>query len=240
MEPAENAVAGGSDGKAIATRSPICFLLPAFKTPLLTSDLLHAANESGLFQGCPFALLLEASDPHLLTYRTTVERLREDGMTLGFFIFDGTPYCGAVNRVAPIIDAEAFCVIDGRHMPFTDGKKMADAVVEWLASSAEPMRVGSFTEDGAYPVVTRKLIDRLGYMFHPLAKGRIEAENWLLSLGTALGVRSIVPGCRIVESQADAVEIIGSSDEEDIRWTDATLEQILDDECERLEKYLVR
>lgn len=241
MEPAENIESGGQEKRAIAKRSPVCFLIPTYKTPLLTSDLLHAAQDSGAFEGCAFALLLDASDPHLLVYRTLVENLRAKGMTVGFFVFDGTPYCGMVNRVAPIIEADSFCVLDSRHLPMPEaGGRVAEAVSRWFGTSPEPMRVGTFTEDGFYPVVTQRLIERLGYMFHPLAVGRIEAENWLLSLAEEVGILGKIEGCRLIESGADAVEIVGLSDEEDIRWTDATLEQVLEPVAEGLRKHLVR
>lgn len=226
---------------AIVQRSPICFLVPSYKTPLLTSDLLHAANESGAYQGCLFALLLQVSDPHLLIYKTLVDTLRSKGMKVGFFVFDGTPYCGMVNRVVPIIEALSFCVLDGSHLPMVDsGGSIAEVVSRWLCASREPMRVGMFCEGGFYPVVTQKLTDRLGYMFHPLCVGRTEAENWLLSLADETGILERIEGCRIMESKTDAVEIVGTSTEEDVRWVGETLGQTLEDVRESLENHLVR
>lgn len=223
-------------------RDAIAFLLPSYKTPLLASELLHAAASSSTFSGSAFALLLDASDPYLGVYMGVVKAVREKGLKVGYFVFDGTPYCGTVNRVAPIVNAETVCVLDNRHLPQinADDPNVAVAVRSWLAASPQQMRVGTFTEDGFFPVVTQKLVDRLGYMFHPLCYGRLEAENWLLAVGERLGIVSAIPGGSVFESPADTVEICGVSDENDIRWVDETLLQALDDVAERLDAYIVK
>jgi hypothetical protein len=219
----------------------VAFLIPTYKTPYLTSDLLSAALACGKFVGCTFVLLLDKEDPHILTYKTLVENVREKGLSAGFFVFDGTPYCGKINRVAPIVSAECLCVLDSRHLPMIDGvASFAEGVRSWLALSPEPMRVGTFTEECFFPLVTRKLVDRLGYMFHPLSYGRVEAENWLLTLSSAVGILSSVAGGKIIESSADGVEIVGTSDPEDSRWVDEILDQTVDEEAERLTGYLLR
>ncbi|OQA04705.1 MAG: hypothetical protein BWY66_02916 [bacterium ADurb.Bin374] len=224
-----------------APTSAVAFLIPTYKTPRLTADLLSAALACGKYDGCVFVLLLSLDDPNLLSYKTLVDNVREKGLSAGYFIFDGTPYCGMINRVAPIVPADCLCVLDSTHLPFVDGdESFAENVRKWLASSPEPMRVGAFTAEGFYPLVTRKLADRLGYLFHPLCYGRIEAENWLLSVAGDLGLLSTIPGGGIIESSADGVEIIGTSVETDSRWVDDTLAQTLDDETERLAAYLVR
>lgn len=222
-----------------AERPVVAFLIPTYKTPYLTADLLGAAQSCGKFAGCTFVLLLDAEDPNLLAYRALVENVRAGGLSAGFFVFDGTPYCGKINRVAPLVSAPCVCVLDSTHLPITD-LPFAEAVRKWLAESAEPMRVGTIGEDGSYPVVTRKLVDRLGYMFHPLCYGRIEAENWLLSVADAIGVLSPIAGGVIAQSSADGVEIVGVSDKEDAQWVGETLAQTLDDEAERVGGYLVR
>lgn len=222
-----------------AEQPAVAFLIPTYKTPYLTADLLGAAQSCGKFAGCTFILLLDAEDPNLLAYRALVENVRAGGLSAGFFIFDGTPYCGKINRVAPLVSAPCLCVLDSTHLPMTD-VPFAQAVEKWLAASAEPMRVGTICEDGSYPIVTRKLVDRLGYMFHPLCYGRVEAEGWLLSVADALGVMSPIPGGSVVQSSADGVEIVGASDQEDAAWVGETLAQALGDEVERLAGYLVR
>ena len=207
--------------------------------PLLTGELLHTAAHSGEFSGCRFVLLLEMSDPNFLAYKGLVDSVRAKGLKAGYFVFDGTPYCGQINRVAPIVDTECLCVLDSRHLTLADGGDVCAKVSAWLEASPERMRVGTFIDDGCFPVVTRKLVDRLGYMFHPLCTGRDEAENWLLSLGARLGVLSAIPGGKIVRSQTDGIEIVGSSDPDEARWVDETLSQLLEDEAERLGEYLI-
>lgn len=230
----------GVGGGAI-THPVVAFLLPTFKTPYLTADLLNAAQLTGKYEGCTFVLLLDMADPFLLQYKKLVENVREKGLSVGFFVFDGTPYCGQINRVAPLVTADCLCVIDSSHLPMIEGEgTFADGVREWLASSVEPMRVGTCHKDGFFPIVTRKLVDRLGYLFHPLCYGKVEAETWLLTLSTTLNVLSPIPGGSIAESSADGVEIIGVSDEEDAAWVDETLVQTLDDEVYRLGGYLIR
>lgn len=221
--------------------SAVAFLVPTYKTPRMTADLLSAALACGKYEGCTFVLLLSLEDPNLLSYKTLVENVRAKGLSAGYFIFDGTPYCGMVNRVAPIVVADCVCVIDSSHLPFIEGDgQLVEGVKKWLALSPEPMRLGTFVADGFYPLVTRKLVERLGYMFHPLCYGRIEAENWLLSVSGGLGLLSAIPGGGVIESSADGVEIIGLSREADSQWVDGTLEQTLADETDRLAAYLVR
>lgn len=227
-----------TDG-SLAGKPVVAFLIPTYKTPYLTADLLSAAKACGKFADCTFILLLEAEDPNLLAYRALVENVRAGGLSAGFFVFDGTPYCGKINRVAPLVSAPCLCVLDSTHLPMTD-LPFAEVVRKWLAASAEPMRVGTVCEDGSYPIVTRKFVDRLGYMFHPLCYGRVEAEGWLLSLADALGVMSPIPDGSVVQSSADGVEIAGVSDKDDAEWAEETLAQTLGDEVERLAEYLVR
>ena len=222
-------------------RPVVAFLVPTYKTPLLTSDMFSAALASGKFKDCTFILLLDLEDPNLLTYKTLVENVREKGLDCGYFVFDGTPYPGMINRIAPIIVADCICVIDSTHLPIPNGEcGMAETLRGWLAASIQNMRVGIFISDGFYPVVTRKLVDRLGYLFHPICYGRTEAEHWLLRLSSEIGVLDMIPDCKIIESSADGIEIIGLSDEDDVRWANETLEQILADETDRLSAYIVR
>ena len=238
LSKTDASAAGGGD----TSKDPaVAFLLPTYKTPFLTADLLMAASACGKFNGCTFVLLLDVGDPQLLAYKNLVANMREKGLSVGFFVFDGTPYCGKINRVAPIVNADCVCVIDSSHLPFVNGESsVAEVVRTWLTSTSEPMRIGTFVAEGFYPVVTRKLIDRLGYMFHPLCGGRIAAENWLLTIASELGIVSMVPDCKVIESSADAVEIEGVDDPDDIRWTGETLCQTLEDEAERLGQYLLR
>lgn len=242
MDDGSKAATDGGE-TAATPRDAVAFLLPSYKTPLLASELLHAAAAAApAFAGCSFALLLDAADPHLGAYIAVVKSVREKGLNVGWIVFDGAPYCGMVNRVAPIVNADTICVLDNRHLPQIDGgdANVAAAIRDWLKQSPQQMRVGTFCEDGFFPVVTQKLVERLGYMFHPLCYGRIEAENWLLSVGDGLGILSPIPGGRVFESPADTVEICGASDANDIRWVDETLEQTLGDVIDRLDGYLVK
>jgi len=228
------------DGKTVS-RPVVAFLVPAYKTPLLTSDMLSAALSSGKFKDCAFVLLLDLEDPNLLTYKTIAENVREKGLNCGYFVFDGTPYAGMINRVAPIINADCLCVIDSTHLPMPNGEPgMAEVLRKWLGSSIQIMRVGIFIDEGFYPVVTRKLVDRLGYLFHPICYGRSEAEHWLLRLSSEIGIMDMIPDCKIIESLADGVELAGTSDENDAGWANETLAQILEDETDRLSGYLIR
>ena len=232
----------GAESEKIAETAPpapAAFLIPTYKTPLLTSDLLHAAAETKLYDGIPFILLLQALDPHLLAYMATVASVKEAGLQAGYFVFDGTPYCGMVNRVAPIVMTETVCVIDSTHLPTIGTEPFAEGVRKWLGASPQSMRVGTFVEEGFYPLVTRKFVDRLGYLFHPLAYGRIEAENWLLTVADDLGTLSQIENASIMQSGADGVEIVGDSSKEDSDWVDATLVQTLEDEIPRLREFLV-
>ena len=227
------------DGKT-ECQPVLAFLVPTYKTPLLTADLFSVASASGKFAGCSFALLLQAEDPNLLAYKTIVENFRERGLTCGYFVFDGTPYAGMINRVAPIINADCLCVIDSTHLPMPNGAStMLETVSKWFAMSLQQMRVGMFTNDGLYPLVTKKFVDRLGYLFHPLCYGRSEAEHWLLKLSSEIGTLSEIADCKIIESSADGVEILGASDENDAAWATETLEQTLADETVRLSEYVV-
>lgn len=221
--------------------SVITFLLPCFKTPLLTSDLLYTVLETKMFDGCAFVLLLEADDPSLDVYKELVDNVRDKGLECGYFVFDGTPYCGKVNRIASILNSLSVCVLDNKHFPIsTNIITMKEAVETWLKTRVEPMGVGVFNEVGDYPVVTRSLIDRLGYMFHPLCFGREEAERWLLSIGNELGVLGLIDGFDMVEAQAQVLDIQGFSTDEDVAWVSKTLEQLLDEEVMRLSEHLVK
>ena len=228
------------DGPSPTERAALAFLLPTYKTPMLTADLLHAASGFGDYGDLPFVLLLNANDPFILTYREVVEAQRQKGLNCGYMIFDGTPYCGMVNRAAPIVNADHICVLDSTHLPRITDQPFAEGISRWVRSSVQPMRVGRFTDDGFYPVVSRKLIERLGYMFHPLCYGRTEAEAWLLSISAGIGVQSAIEGGKLIESRADGVEILGVSEEDDARWVEQTLDQTLDDEIERLDEYVLK
>ena len=218
----------------------IAFLLPCYKTPLLASNLLHMAHDSGRYVGCAFILLLDAHDPFLLLYRELVDILTEKGMSVGYCITDGAPYCGKINRIASIVNADSVCVIDNLHLPTPkDDASFADKIDAWLKSHPEPMKIGIFNEEGFYIVVTKKLIERLGYLFHPLCYGRCEAEQHLLSLGDKLDIIAPIEGCVVLESKNDGAEIEGFSSDEDAQWVSQTLEQTLEEEVERLSDYLL-
>lgn len=218
----------------------IAFLLPCYKTPLLASNLLHMAHDSGRYVGCAFILLLDAHDPFLLLYKELVDILTEKGMTVGYCITDGAPYCGKINRIASIVNADSVCVIDNLHIPTSnDDTPFVDKIDAWLKSHPEPMKIGIFNEEGFYIVVTKKLIERLGYMFHPLCYGRYEAEQHLLSLGDKLDIITAIEGCVVLESKNDGAEIEGFSSDEDAQWAAQTLEQTIEEETERLSDYLL-
>lgn len=228
-----------SEGRQPDPVSALALLLPSYKTPLLAAELLHAASSCmASYAGVQFVLLLDLRDPFIGAYKELVESVKGKGLSVGYFVFDGTPYCGQVNRIAPILRADCLCVIDGTHMPAAD-RPIAEVVSAWRASNPQEMRVGTFDDSGLYPVVTRKLVDRLGYMFHPLAYGRLEAEEWLLMLGDHLGILSPIPGGKIIESPAQGVELIGFSEPHDSEWVGRTLAQTLTDESDRLSEFLV-
>lgn len=227
--------------KELKEPSPITFLIPCFNTPMLSSDFLHTVVETEKFTGCDFVLLLEKNDPSLNLYKQACKSVREKGLELGYFIFDGTPYCGKINRIAPILNTLSLCVLDNTHMPLpNDNKKSVKETVEdWLKLSVEPMRVGVFNDMGEYPVVTKALIERLGYMFHTLCFGREEAEQWILALGENLGVINKIE-CTVGVSSNETVEVEGFSFEEDIEWVRTVLSQILEEEVLRLQEFIVR
>jgi hypothetical protein len=223
--------------------SMVTFLLPCYNTPILSSDFLHTVLETKQFDRCAFALLLQNDDPNLGVYKELTRSIREKGLDAGYFVFDGTPYCGMINRVAPIINTHSLCVLNNQHFPYCTGAPIIDiagAIESWLKQSLEPMRVGVFDKLGNYPVVTKQLIERLGYMFHPLCFGREEAERWLLILAERLKIIGMIPNCRILQSNVETLDISGFSTEEESSWVLKTLMQMTDDETQRLEKYLLK
>jgi hypothetical protein len=219
----------------------VAFLLPSNRSPLAVSELLHAAAESGAYAGCLFVLLLDRDDPTLAGYIETTENLAADGrLSCGGLIFDGTPYAGKVNKAAMSVAAEHFCVIDPYHLPRPGEGGMADLIDVWAGCCApQDMRVGCFGEVGAYPVVSRRVVERLGYLFHPLCYGRVEAEWWLGSLADALGILSRIEG-RVFESKIKNVDAEGWSSEEDGAWVRGVLEQLNDEEAGRLERFVIK
>jgi hypothetical protein len=207
----------------------------------MTSDILYTILESEKFDRCQFALLLDRTDKSLNVYQMLVKTLVEKGLNIGYFIFDGTPYCGKVNRVAPIVNSLSVCVIDNTHIPFPEEEIcIYDAIDDWLCAGIEPMRIGVFETMGHYPVVSKKLIERLGYMFHPICYGREAAECWLLSLGSKLEMVSMIEGCKLIKSPSKTIEFEGLSTQEDDSWAKAILTEVLDEEVSRLSKYLVK
>lgn len=224
----------------VDARAVITFILPSYKTPLLVSELLNTAQESGKYDRCDFVLLLDINDPTLKVYHTVVANLAKKGMVIGCVVYDGTPYAGMINRYAIMADSHSFCVIDAKHMPMCGEGTIADHVEKWLQSSMEPMRVAMFGDAKQYPVVTPVLTDRLGYMFHPLALGRKEAECWLMKLAQNLNVLSSIPDVMVIESKTDGAEIIGVSDKELQDWVEDTLDTYLDLEVDRLSDYILR
>jgi len=236
-------VSDKQDKETTPEQSTVTFLIPCYNTPLLTSDLLYTALDSKLFVGCQFALLLQASDPRVETYKELVVTIREKGLDVGYFIFDGTPFCGMINRVAPILNTRSVCVLNNQHSPWYTGKDgigIAGAIDLWLNQAVEPMRVGVFDGQGNYPVVTKHLIERLGYMFHPLCTGREEAERWLLMVAEKLAIIGTIPDCKLIASSADTFDLLGFSTEEEMVWVLQVLTQLTDDEVERIGTYLVK
>lgn len=226
---------------------PITFLIPCYNTPLLTSDLLYGALQTKSFDGCAFALLLELSDPAVFVYKELVENVRKKGLNVGYMIYDGTRYCGKVNRASPIINTLTLCVLDNSHLPIAfekDGKDvvpMKARILEWHnATGPEPMKIGAFDESGSYPVVTKKIVERLGYLYHPLAFGRVEAENWLIRVGETTKLISKIGNCGFIESPSKTLEYDGLSDKEDIAWVTGTLEMTLADTVEHIERHKLR
>lgn len=244
MEQIEN-----KEAEKTAASSVIAFLLPCYKTPLLTSDLLHTAKQSEQYdKRCKFVLLLDRYDPFQEDYRKLVDAMYAEGMNIGSFTFNGALYNAKVNRLATIIDATTVCCIDSKHLPYSTSSlgNFADCIVAWLSSSLDAMRVGVLSEvasDNAFcrfPVVTRAFIDRLGYLYHPLCRSAISAEWWIEMLAKELGILSLIPNAGAVESNTEGVEILGVSSEEDTEWSIQTLQQTLSDETEALSEYLLK
>ncbi len=218
----------------------VTFLLPSYKTPLLVSELLNTAVESGRYDRCTFMLLLDTNDNMLDVYRGMTRVLSDKGLSVGHVLYDGTPYAGMINRVAMLADTRSLCVIDAKHLPYCKEGGLATHVEKWLDSSAEPMRLAVFGKSYAFPVVTPSLIDRLGYMFHPLAMGRVEAEKWLIDLARATGIASSIPDTSVISSRADGAEILGVSAEHISKWVGDVLSTYLELEAERLSDYVLK
>lgn len=229
------------DSQAGAPQRPcLAFLLPTYKSPAMCAELLCTAHTSGLYGGCSFILLLDRYDNALASYKACVENLHKEGMDVGYIVSDGVSYPGMVNRVAHIIDADCICVIDSKHIPMPKNGTMEEAIKSWLSCSVEPMRLGVFGEQTAYPVLTQKLVERLGYVFHPLFNGRKGAELWTVTLAANVGVATSIPECIVIESGADGVEILGHSDSKADKWAMGVLEGSLVTECARLSDHVVQ
>ena len=222
----------------------ITFLLPCCNTPLLTSDFLYVASESKMFDKCAFALLLDAFDPSLAIYKELINKVRNLGLNVGYFIFDGTPYIGKINKAAMIIDTVSLCVLDNKHLPAvvseSKTKSIYEHIIGWLSHSAEPMKVGLFGQSMEFPIVTKKFIERIGYMFHTLSFGRKESEVWLLQLAQELEILSVIPDCQIIETSAKTFELEGFSTEDDQRWVVDALMHTIDDVSKQIEFYKVK
>jgi hypothetical protein len=220
---------------------PLTFLIPCFNTPLLTSDLLYAVIESKQFEDCAVVLLLELSDRHLEVYKELVANVRNRGLNAGYLVSDGTPYAGKINRAALMIDSAAFCVLDNHMMvaSATETGTVRNSVIEWLQSSPEPMKVGVFDQNCVFPVVSKLFTERLGYLYHPLCYGRVEAERWVISLAHDLEILSTIEGCTLLVSPSKNVDPEPFSTEADREWALQTLEQIRADEVDRLADRLI-
>lgn len=219
---------------------PLAFLVPSYKTPAMCAELLCTAHKAGIYTGCSFVLLLDTSDPSLSAYKACVTNLHEDGMDVGYVVSDGATYAGMVNRVAHVIAAQTVCVIDNKHLPMPKSGTMADTIRGWLSGTLEVMRVGVFDDTHSYPVLTRKMVERLGYVVHPLCAGRVEAEDWVVSVAANIGVASVIPDCIVAESNVDGVELIGYSDDESVKRTIGVLRDFMADECVRLRSHVIQ
>lgn len=234
----------GLQKHTIAPNTPVrpcvAFLIPTYKTPTMCAELLYAAHTSHLYNGCAFVLLTDRSDPSFPAYKACAEGFRDKGLDVGYIIGDGVPYAGMINRVAHIIDTDCVCVLTNKHLPVPKVGLMADKIRSWLSGSMETMRVGMFSSSTCFPVVTQKMIERLGYVYHPLCRGREEAEVWLVTVAANLGVISEIPDCMVKEAKIDGTELLGYTDKQTGEWTMDVLRQTLEHECERLRPYLVQ
>lgn len=222
-------------------RPPVVFALPTYRTPLLTSELLYTAVEMGLYKDCMFAVLLETSDPDIQYYMRMIKSLNERGLHVTYMLTTGMSYTAPINRLAMTVDTDALCVIDSFHLPYVSNMSMAEAVKKWLESSPQVMKLGLFGEDlYEYPIISTPMIDIVGYMFHPLAIGRKEAERWMVQLASGIKVASTFPKSSVLESKTDGIEIVGYSSDNDQRWVGSVLNDVYGSEVERLSGFLLR
>lgn len=236
------------DGKT-ASRLAATLFVPSYCTPLLTADMLYTAFESGKYNRCKFVLLLDRSDKFLTAYTDIVKELNKKNdpddsddlddlsCSVGYFIFDGTPYAGKVNRLSAMVNSRSVCVVTSKSLPWHSAG-LANCIDTELDKFPQPMRV-LVDEYMRCPIVTLPLVERLGYLFHPLCFGKRDAEVWLRNVADRLGVLQVADGLMTVESKADGEEVIGWVHEDDVQWSINSLNEILDLEVERLSEYIV-
>lgn len=214
------------------------FLIPSFATPLLVSETLYTAKESNKYDRCGFVLLLDRSDKALQVYVDLVKALHEDGFKVGYIIFDGTPYCGKVNRLSAMVNSRTVCVLGNKAILWEGEKQIAEYIEEHLAKMPQPMQV-ILPKNGESPIVSLPLVERLGYLYHPICFGKYDSEMWIKQLAIRLGIAQVAEGLSCLSSIAGGSDTIGGVSKEDAKWSMSVLNEILDAEVKRLGEYIL-
>ena len=221
----------------------ICaFLIPVHGTPLITSEMMFTvAKMKDRYQKCSFIIIADNDDKFMNVYPYIVRNARKMGLNAGYYIVDGCLYTAKINNLAMLVSSDFVCALDSSHIPYPTGEKpMADVIASWAVGINGLMRVGHMGDTNSYPVVGKKLIERTGYLYHPLCRGRVDSENWINSLGGKLGLVSKIPDCAIIQSKEDVSEFDGYSTDEDIQWSEEVLSNVLEEDSEELSKRLVK
>ena len=221
----------------------ICaFLIPVYRTPLITSEMIFTlAKMKDKYLKCSFVIITDNSDKYMNAYPYIVRNARKMGLNVGYYIVDGCLYPAKINNLATIVSADFVCAVDSSHIPYpTNDKPIAETIASWASGINGLMRIGYMGDTASYPVVGKKFIERVGYLYHPICRGRMDAENWINALGNKLGLTSKIPDCAIIQSKEDVSEFDGYSTEEDIAWSGSVLSNVLDEESEELSQRLVK
>lgn len=240
---------GMSSRDAVAENDVVEFtlLIPTIGCVEEVADLLYTCEDMPCYNNdkkSQIVLLLDRYDECLAGYiKLTELMIRRGKLKVGYILFEGCSYTAMVNRAALMVASRTFCVGDCLTVPVgKDSRKISDIISDWrLNIKGEDgkalkggCKVGVFkeSEDTELPVVTKEAVERLGYLFNPICRGRKDAEIWITTLaGKAKRLCEIdgMVGIKNTNVQIDE-DPISSVTDEDVKWSTAVLSVLLDEE----------
>ena len=186
----------------------ITFIVPTYANPngLLTSLLSIRGNLSYLEnhkESVECIVLFDCKDPSLRLGIDACESVELKPMPIRYFIYETPSLTSRVNHAAMYVATPFMCVINDDIILGKSNSPLSDRVTTPLEEYKDRIVALYFCSkdendyDYRFPIVSKRVVELIGYLYHPICAVPVICERWINSIFDSLDRMSFLKGSEL-------------------------------------------